>query len=63
MEILQILRNHIINNKTSFIPAVEIFSTILHNIEKQLITDLECEKNELHYDQYIARCIDLEGIN
>jgi hypothetical protein len=53
MEILQTLRNHIINNnKTSFIPNVEIFTTILNNIEKQLFTD-----------QYIARCIDLEGIN
>ncbi len=64
MEILQTLRNHIINNnKTSFIPNVEIFTTILNNIEKQLFTDLQCQNNELHYDQYIARCIDLEGIN
>ncbi len=61
MEILQILRNHIINNKTSLIPDLQVFSTILDGIQKQLITDLECQKNELHYDQYIARCIDLEG--
>jgi len=63
MEILQILRNHIIDNKTSFSPDIEGFSTILDVIEKQLSTDLECQNNELHYDQYIARCIDLEGIN
>jgi hypothetical protein len=63
MEILQILRNHIINNKNSSIPDVEIFSSILDNIEKQLATDLERHNNELHYNEYIARCIDLEGIN
>ncbi len=64
MEILQVLRNHVINNnKTSVIPNVEILSTILNNIGKQLITDLQCQNNELHYEQYIARCIDLEGIN
>jgi len=63
MEILQILRNHIIDNQTSFSPDIEGFSTILDVIEKQLSTDLEFQNNELHYDQYIARCIDLEGIN
>ncbi len=63
MEVLQILRNRIIDNKTSFSPDIEGFSTILDAIEKQLSTDLECQNNELHYDQYTARCIDLEGIN
>jgi len=63
MEILQILRNHIIDNKTSFSPDIDGFSTILDVIEKQLSPDLESQNNELHYDQYIARCIDLEGIN
>ncbi len=63
MEILQILGNHIIDNKTSFSLDIEGFSTILDVIEKQLSTDLECQNNELHYDQYTARCIDLEGIN
>ncbi|CAF1226296.1 unnamed protein product [Adineta steineri] len=63
MEILQILRNHIINNKPSFMCNDETFSTILNNIEKQLITDLQGQNNELHYDQFIARCIDLEGLD
>ncbi len=44
-------------------PNVDIFSTILDNIEKQLTTDLKDQNNELHYDQHTARCIDLEGIN
>lgn len=63
MEILQILRNHIVNNKTTFPPDIEGFSAMLDDIEKQLTTDLKCQNNELHYDQYIARCINLEGIN
>ncbi|CAF2406321.1 unnamed protein product [Rotaria sp. Silwood2] len=61
MEILQILRNHIINNQCSLFPNIEIFSTILNNTEKQLSTILKSQNNELHEDQYIARCIDLEG--
>jgi hypothetical protein len=62
MEILQILRSHLDNNKTSFTPDIEVFSAILDDIEKQLSIDLNDGKNELHYDQYIAQCIDLEGI-
>jgi hypothetical protein len=61
MEIIQILRNHIAHVKPPTIPASDTFLTILNNIEKQLTTDLQCQNNELHYDQHIARCIDLEG--
>jgi hypothetical protein len=61
MEILQILRSHLDDNKTSFPPNIEVFSAILDDIEKQLRIDLNDGKNELHYDQYIAQCIDLEG--
>ncbi|CAF0894190.1 unnamed protein product [Rotaria sp. Silwood1] len=63
MEILQILRNHIINNQFSLIPNIAIFSIILDNTEKQLLTVLKSQNNELHEDQYIARCIDLEGLD
>ena len=61
MEILQILRNHLNDNKTSFPNDIEVFSAILDDIEKQLSVDLTNGKKELHYDQHIVQCIDLEG--
>ncbi|CAF3884685.1 unnamed protein product [Rotaria magnacalcarata] len=63
MEILQTLRNHISNNQDLLIPNVEIFSSILDNTEQQLIKLLESQNNLLHEDQYIAQCIDLEGLD
>ena len=61
MESLHILRNHLNDHRTSFTADIDVFSTILNDIEKQLSIDLKDGNNELHYDQYIAQCIDLES--
>lgn len=63
MEILQILRTHIVDNQVNNVPDLDGFSIILDDVEKQLINDMKCQNNELHHDQYVARCINLEGIN
>ena len=57
IEILRILRNYIIDNQLLSISDTEMFSIILDN------TESKCQSNDLHYDQYKARCIDLEGRN
>lgn len=63
MESLEILRNHLNDNKTSSPADIDVFWTILNGIEQQLNSDLKNGNNELHYDQYIVQCIDLEGKN
>lgn len=63
MEILQILRNHISTNPPPPTDNIEVFSNILDDTEKQLVGILECQNNELHEDQYTARCFNLEGMN
>lgn len=63
MESLRIIRDHLKNNETSCITDINVFVTILDDIEKQLNADLKESNNELHYDQHIAQCIDLEGRN
>jgi hypothetical protein len=42
-------------------PDGDAFSILLNNVEKKLTTDLQSEQCSMNDDQYIVRCIDLEG--
>lgn len=61
MEILQLLRNHIRTVQTSDAFNQTLFSTLLNHAEEQLVTELQSQNSELHNDQLIVNCIDLEG--